>query len=129
MSEPSIIIQAAELLTTKPFEMIMNYFKNKQEKKKALVELLTDACVETQMEINNIKSQKSVPPERQREVAKYWSKVCAELMIAYPPISGQFHAKAVSWASANSWTKMDIMEAEANLKTIEKFVMKLSGSS
>src|SRR5688572_19398169 len=113
MSEStSIVIQAAELLTTKPFELITAYFKNKREEKKAFMELLTDACFETQLEINNLKQGQKINDDRMRVISKYWSRVFAELMISYPPISNQFHAKAVSWASVNSWSEADIKSAE-----------------
>ncbi len=121
-----IIIQAAELITTKPFEIIISYFKDKRDQKKALVQLLTDACFETQLEINALKNHEKITIERQREISKLWSKVCSELMIVYPQISNQFHAKAVSWAFANSWSNYEIVRAEENLLTIQKFIQKLA---
>lgn len=124
-----ILSQIAELFTTRPFEMIMDYFKNKKEEKKKLVELLTDACFETQVEINNLKAKKEIPYDRQKAIATYWSKICAELVAAYPKLSQQFHEKAVSWASVNSWEEHDIKEAENNLKTINEFIGLLSTKS
>ncbi len=122
------MIQAAELITTRPFEMIITYFKNKRDEKKALVELLTDACFVTRLHLNKLNAGKEIPEEKQMEIAKYWSKVCAELMIAYPPISAQFHGKAVSWASVGLWTADDIKKGEENLIVINEFIKKLAES-
>jgi hypothetical protein len=121
----SIIFQAAEFLTGKPFEIISNYFKTKKEEKIALVELMSNACFDTQLEINKLKKNKPITEEKQREISRLWSKICSQLVVAYPPLAAQFNAKAVSWANVEDWKEQDFAMAENNLKTINDFIQKL----